>query len=195
MQGFLLEKTSDVSGFANCGYTDPQDWLEYNVEVTQGGMYPLDLRIASTQPSGIEIYVDGVKKLTQNFTNTGGWQAWQTFHNSINLESGKHKLRLVATSSGFNINWIEVKEIVSGIPENRETGAMIYPNPAQDLINITNTGNATRIEIVDITGHPVLRAPLTRTIHIGFLPDGYYIVKYISDKNEVVSHRAFIKRD
>jgi hypothetical protein len=195
MNGFLLEKTSDVSGFANLGYTEAQDWLEYNVDLNQGGMYPLDFRIASTQSSGMDIYVDGEKKLTQNFTNTGGWQVWKTFHNSISLETGKHKLRLIATSSGFNINWIEVGEITSGIPENRENRVVIYPNPAQDLINLTNTENASMVEIVDVTGNPVLRAPLIRTINIGFLPDGYYIVRYISEKNEVALHGAFIKRD
>jgi hypothetical protein len=195
MAGFLLEKTSDISGFANFGYTDALDWLEYSVDVNQGGMYLLDFRIASTQSSGMDIYVDGEKRGTANFTNTGGWQVWNTFHNSINLESGKHKLRIVATSSGFNINWIEVGGIISGIAENRETRTGIYPNPAQDLIYLTNTGNATRIEIVDVAGHVVLRAPMTRSVYIGFLPDGYYIVNYISEKNDVPFHGAFIKRD
>ena len=195
MEGFLLEKTSDVSGFANVGYTDAKDWLEYNVDVNQGGTYPLDFRIAGTQASGMDLYVDGEKKLTQNFTNTGGWQVWQTFHNTANLESGNHKIRLVATSAGFNINWIEVGEIISGIQENTETRAIIYPNPAKDFINLTNTGKATRVEIVDVTGHPVLHAPITHTIDIRLLPEGYYILKYLSEKNEVAFHGAFIKRD
>jgi hypothetical protein len=195
MAGFLLEKTLDVSGFANFGYTDAQDWLEYNVEVNQAGLYLFDFRIASTQASGMDIYVDGEKKLTQNFTNTGGWQTWKTFHNSINFESGKHTLRLVATSSGFNINWIEVGEMTSGIPENSETRTIIYPNPARDRLNLANTGNASIIEIVDVTGYTVLRAPINQTINIGFLPEGYYIVKYISDKNEMTFHGAFIKKN
>jgi hypothetical protein len=195
MKGFLLEKTSDESGFANFGYTDAQDWLEYNVYVNQGGTYPLDFRIASTQASGMDLFVDGEKKLTQNFTNTGGWQVWQTFRNSIYLSGGKHKLRLVANSAGFNINWIEAGEIVSGIPENWETRAMIYPNPAKDMINLTNAGKAVRIEIVDITGHLVLQAPVTRTIDIRSLPDGYYILNCISTHNVVTNYGAFIKRD
>lgn len=195
MSGLLLEKTLDVSGFANIGYTDALDWLEYNIEVNVGGIYPLDFRIAATQTSGMEVYVDDVLKLTQNFTNTGGWQAWQTFHNSINLEDGRHKLKLVATTSGFNINWIEIGEIISGIDENRETRAVIYPNPAQDFIHLENIGNASGIEIIDITGRTVLHAPLTTTIDIGFLPDGYYMLKVISNQNEVAIYRNFIKRD
>jgi hypothetical protein len=143
----------------------------------------------------MDIYVDGEKRGTQNFTDTGGWQVWKTFHNSINLESGKHRLRLVATSSGFNINWTEVGEITSGIAENREARAVIYPNPAQDLIYLTNTGNAARIEIVDVAGRTVLRAPMTQRINIGFLPDGYYIVNFISEKNEMPFHGAFMKRN
>ncbi len=193
MNGLLLEKTSDISGFANIGYTDPQDWLEYNVDVNQGGMYPLDFRIASTRNSGLDVYVDGELKLSQNFANTGGWQVWQTFHSSINLEGGKHKLRLVATSSGFNINWIEVGGIISAIPDHQKTRAMIYPNPAQNVINLTYPDNASAVEIVDMMGHPVLRASVTATLDIGFLPDGFYILRYLSADNEVIFHGSFIK--
>jgi hypothetical protein len=195
MYGLLLEKTSDISGFANIGYTDAGDWLEYNIDVNQGGMFPLDFRIAGTQYSGMDIYVDGEKKLSQNFTSTGGWQVWETFHNTINLESGKHKLKLVATAAGFNINWIEVGQIISSLQDNLDNRVMIYPNPAQDLINLTNPGHAAIVEIVDVMGHPVLISPLTPILDISGLQDGYYILKYISMNNEVTFHGSFIKRN
>jgi hypothetical protein len=165
------------------------------VDVSQGGTYPLDFRIAATSASGMDLFVDGEKKLTQNITNTGGWQVWQTLHNIISLESGKHKLRLVATSPGFNINWTEIGGIISGTPENKESGVIIYPNPAKDRINLANPGKATRIEIVDVAGHTVLQAPLAQTIDISLLPGGFYILKLISEKDEIAFHGAFIKRD
>jgi hypothetical protein len=143
----------------------------------------------------MDLFVDGEKKLSQNFTNTGGWQVWQTFHNTISLESGRHKMRLVATSPGFNINWIEAGGIISGIQEKREAIPVIYPNPAKDRIYLENTGNAARIEVVNITGQVVLQSPVTRILDISSLPDGYYILKYISENNEVNFHGTFIKRN
>jgi hypothetical protein len=101
----------------------------------------------------------------------------------------------VATSPGFNINWTEIGGIISGTPENKESGVIIYPNPAKDRINLANPGKATRIEIVDVAGHTVLQAPLAQTIDISLLPGGFYILKLISEKDEIAFHGAFIKRD
>jgi hypothetical protein len=43
--------------------------------------------------------------------NTGGYQAWRTvLRSGIYLASGSHRLRCVAITSGFNLNWLSVQK-------------------------------------------------------------------------------------
>jgi hypothetical protein len=194
MNGIMLEKTSDVSGFANVGYIDANDWLEYNLDVSQSGLYPLDFRIASTASSGLDVYVDNMLKISPDFTNTGGWQNWQTFSSSILLESGSHKLRLVARAAGFNINWLEIRGALTSTPVNTADRTVLYPNPATDLLYLENTGDATLVEITDMLGITRYHHTVTLRIDIGFLRDGYYVLRVYNPEKNNCFIRSFIKK-
>ena len=115
MQGILLEQTHDDSGFANVGYIDSGDWLEYKINVPAADSYTLSFRVASTTPSSIKVIVDGNEMLTQNFTNNNGWQNWHTYNTNIALEEGIHTIRLEAITNGFNINWFQIGENITEV--------------------------------------------------------------------------------
>ena len=69
----------------------------------------------------------------------------------------------------------------NGIPTLTKENSLIYPNPAQNILNITSD-NAQFVEIFDLLGNMVLSAnrPNPR-IDISPLPQGVYIVKIITD--------------
>ena len=98
------------------GWAFAGEWLNYSVNVTTGGTYNIDVRVASAGAGGIfHIEVNGVN-VTGPMTvpNTGGWQTWTTIRKSgVALSAGPQTWRLVMDSNGSttavgNFNFIRV---------------------------------------------------------------------------------------
>jgi len=191
MNGILLEKTNDVSGFANVGYIDANDWLEYNINVSLKGEYDIRFRIASTKSATINVLVDGVNLLTQNFPNTGGWQTWQTISNTISLTAGVHKLRLQAITSGFNINWVEFGSNISEITDlkSEDFDFLVLPNPSNGIFNIQTTKNVSELKVLNLTGQEVASLPFSNMLNISHLPSGMYILVAIDENGKYLAVR------
>lgn len=132
--GVFGELTSDVDGFMNMGYFSSGDWLTYKINVSQYGYYTLVSRYAGTSVGKFDVYIDNVKKTTVNTTNTGSWQTWNSVTNTITLDAGQHILKLVALTSGFNLNWLSIEKGAAGIinQELTQWTADIFPNPVVD---------------------------------------------------------------
>jgi hypothetical protein len=182
MDGILLEKTSDVSGFANVGYIDPGDWLEYNVNVESEDEYFMVFRIASTSSSSLKLSMDGIDELNQSFSNTRGWQNWQSFYSAVHFTEGEHKLRLTAQTAGFNINWIELTTEKPDIIENLGINGdiNIYPNPGSGILFISPNSLINDIEILDTKGNIILTRVFTPEVDISELPAGVYFIRLLN---------------
>lgn len=106
--GVDIEASSDpVGGSWNVGWIEDGEWLEYTVEVTAGGRYDLELRVATPQNGGrLQLRWNGVV-LTQtpvNVPRTGGWQTWTTLRvPDLLLEAGTQRFRLEFPTGGFNV--------------------------------------------------------------------------------------------
>ncbi|MBK8492993.1 MAG: carbohydrate-binding protein [Saprospirales bacterium] len=135
MQGILLQVTADVDGFANIGWTDAGDWLEYQIDASEAGTYPFKLRTAGMNAGVIEVQLDGIVVMDIPIPATGGWQNWNTLTSTIELTQGLHRLRLFVKVAGFNLNWLQIgsDEVVS-INEVREERLpfRIFPQPVSD---------------------------------------------------------------
>jgi hypothetical protein len=111
MFGVQTENTGDAGGGLNIGYVDYGDWMDYTVNPTASGTYTMNFRVASTY-AGNQLQVkkaDGTVIATVNFSNTGGWQSWQTTSAQVNLSAGEQVLRIVSSSSvNWNLNWFEL---------------------------------------------------------------------------------------
>ena len=118
MNGVQTESTSDAGGGLNVGWIDNGDWLEYNVDVLQSGNYDVNIRVAGdgSGAKSVQLLSDGSVLTNINFNGTGGWQNWTTVTGTVNLTSGSQTLRVLAASSGFNINYIEFNTAASSIP-------------------------------------------------------------------------------
>ena len=100
MSGILLEMTSDVSGFANVGYIEANDWLEYGIDVPEDDTYQLSIRAAGNQSSSFQFLVDNTLLKTISIPASGGWQTWSTIKETVTLTAGKHLIRIKANASG-----------------------------------------------------------------------------------------------
>jgi hypothetical protein len=78
-----------------------------------------------------------------------------------------------------------------GIPQNEKLGVMIYPNPAQDVLNIQTDGRFSSAEITDFSGKTVAKSN-SPAIDIRGLSNGVYFVKITT--NEGVVNTKFIKK-
>lgn len=68
----------------------------------------------------------------------------------------------------------------------------IYPNPVNDVINITATQNINKVEIYDILGKLVLETIHTNQIKISQLTQGLYLMK-IHANNEAITKKIVIE--
>ncbi len=101
--GVDIEKVNGDIGGYNVGWAAGGEWLEYSVDVADGGAYNIDFRVASTGSGGnFHLEMDGVNVTgTMTLPNTGGWQNWTTITKSgVNLAAGPHVLRLAMDSAG-----------------------------------------------------------------------------------------------
>jgi hypothetical protein len=87
------------------------EWHEHTLTISTAGYYDLSARVA-TPHSGktFRMLIDGADVTgTMAAPNTGAYQNWQTVTRSrVHLTSGTHRLRFVADTSSFNLNWISV---------------------------------------------------------------------------------------
>ena len=91
------------------------EWLEYTVKVAAGGMYSLDLNVATPESNRkMHVTLDG-KDITGpiRLPNTGGWNEWETVMNTVQLQAGEHVLRVIFDRGGLNFNWIDIYPIGS----------------------------------------------------------------------------------
>jgi len=185
MSGILLEKTDDETGFANVGYIDAGDWLEYKINVPADTNLPILLRVASTKNCELDILIDGEKILTQQFYNTGGWQNWETFENSITLPQGEHTIRLYAPINGFNINWFDLGDVAS-IRFTDDEAFKIFPNPTKDVLHISTTVSENcKVYIMDMMGKLIIYEEITGTgiVNLSKLKKGFYVIKIQQEEN------------
>ncbi|WP_159779417.1 carbohydrate-binding protein [Flavobacterium sp. 9AF] len=107
--GTQLENTTDSGLGQNVGYLEPNDWMDYNVNISATDNYTFELRIASMSANGqLNVFVDGQYNQTLSMPLTNGWQNWETIIKSINLSSGLHTVRLEVVTGGFNLNWFKL---------------------------------------------------------------------------------------
>jgi hypothetical protein len=188
MSGILIEKTLDVSGFANVGYIEAGDWLEYKIDVSESAGYDIRFRIASTKAASLKILIDGNTLLTQNFTYTGGWQNWKTFINKINLTAGIHTLRLQALTDGFNINWLHIGDGAEAVKEITEIdkNLTIFPNPGNGNFTIQTTEDIAELRVQNILGKVLAKLPYSASVDLSYLSPGLYVLSALDKEGKVI---------
>ncbi len=119
--------------------------------------------------------------------------------NSQLLTAGHDKLPVGCLNwdPGLRAKYKEPTEIfVAGLNERKGLDFSIYPNPANNILNIASDQQIETIEIVNIVGNKVIALGNTNsgvsTVDISSLLSGVYIVKIFFRGSE--SARVFVKR-
>jgi hypothetical protein len=203
-QGLAVEKTSDAGGGSNIGYTNTGDYLDYRIRVMKSARYLIEMRIACLNAAGRveiqQISTSGtvLNAVQLNVPVTGGWQVWQTVGTNINLTEGVCTLRIKILQPEFNINWFNITESGVGIEERESPVFSLYPNPACDQLSILIPGshNVKKIfTLISVSGIPAKKTEVSdmeelKTIFVGDLPKGMYIVKM--EMGNKVYHRKLV---
>jgi poly(hydroxyalkanoate) depolymerase family esterase len=114
-----IETTTDTGGGYDVTGTTAGEWLEYTIYVSEPGLYNLALRVAGTTAGSAQVLAGGINgtNLTGAWTvpATGGAQTWMTISNTVFLTPGQQVLHLGILSGGFNLNWLQLSPVTSGI--------------------------------------------------------------------------------
>lgn len=68
----------------------------------------------------------------------------------------------------------------------------LYPNPANDVLNISSSSTITNIEVYDMLGKKVATNNNTKNVNVAALEKGIYIVKVVQENGSVIA-KQFIK--
>ena len=190
-QGLVFETCSDAGGGQDAGYTSTGDYLDYRVRVVKSSKFDLEVRAACLNAAGkIEVQQLNssgtvVNSVQLNIAVTGGWQTWQTFNTSIDLTEGIWTLRVKILQPEFNLNWYRFTQNSTGIEEDDNSGFLVFPNPANDVVTVLipgSTGHSKNIILWSSTGAlvqsiEVANTEVSKKLFVGNLPKGLYVVK------------------
>ena len=69
----------------------------------------------------------------------------------------------------------------------------LYPNPANDVLNVSSSNKISKIEVYDLLGRKVASKNNASDVNVAALGKGAYIVKVVKENGSVVAKR-FIKQ-
>jgi hypothetical protein len=155
--GVDIEATTDAGGGYDVGWTAAGEWLDYAVNLTNGGAYSLAFRMAASAAGAtFRVLVDGAQVGTDvAVPSTGAGQSWETLSlSNVALTSGPHTVRVmfVANSSGGtgpNFNWFELTNTaVVTVPTAPAALAATAASAGEVDLTWTNTAtNATGVQV------------------------------------------------
>lgn len=200
-EGVDIETCSE--GGYSLGWFNAGEWLEYTIDVAEGGRYNIDIRCATEQNGGkFHIEFDGRNRTgILDVPNTGGWQSWQTLRReNVNLSPGVQVMRVYREVDGadFNVNYFSIEKRETGVDNMASTitRADLYPafpNPfnANTTIKFDIAKSAyTQLIIYDMLGRKV------KTLVDQKLEPGRHSVVWDSTNNDglVVASGIYVLR-
>ena len=171
---------------------DPNDYLDYYVEVSDAGLYEVSYRVASQQSGSIALQLvndNGTVSTLSNasFPTTGGWQNWQTVTQNVQIPAGRYTLRVLITSGPFNMNWMEFDLLFTSTQENSSISKVqIFPNPMSNVLIIQaelEQAQDLEIELWSALGQKMLQQTysnqrqLQETLNLETIPPGAYVLR------------------
>lgn len=148
----------------------------YEVRVSTTGRNPEDFTTLLFSETGA---TDNFVQRGWNLANFGGQTIYIAFHN-ISAAGGDALL--------FDDIYIGTGV---GIEDVDNVNVSVYPNPANDVLNIEGEG-IQQIELMDLSGRTVLHTFNTGSLNISNLANGVYMVRVIT--NNGISTQKIIKK-
>ncbi|MCX6181663.1 MAG: carbohydrate-binding protein, partial [Bacteroidetes bacterium] len=170
------------------GWIYKNEWMEYLVDVQKTGAYQVDLRTATLEnASSADLYIDNVNLFASNTPLIPFTGAFQTYTNTsavVQLNAGKHILKVKANSSGFNLNKITFSESLTTNVANIFSSYEIqtYPNPAKNELNIKINPSliSSNVSIKNNLGQELYSTSInteSMSIDVSNFGDGIYFIQ------------------
>ena len=130
---------------------------------------------------------------TVSFNPTGGWQSWTSTTQSVELEKGYHKIRLLIQANDFNINWFDFTFLSDTDDQGMGIDINVFPNPSDGhfkmLANLSDYKSAADFKILNGQGMVVRefkvkqmdQLPVVKTFDLTSFPDGLYFLSIEQD--------------
>lgn len=200
--------------------------INWRVNTPAAGSYTLRWRYAnagSSVSTSAAVKVNGVTSVASvAFPKTTAWTTWTTTTATVTLAAGANTIRLETTSGNefANIDWIEItgnnptaaacsssgRLALPEVDGNSDAGnavVTVYPNPAQDVVQLAYTLNEagyTSVEVYDALGRAQYQqAPVwqpagrhTGSIQVAQWRTGTYIL-LLRTTREVSRQRFIVK--
>jgi len=103
--------TSSEGGFL-IGWTAPGEWLNYTVNVSAGGNYTAQLRVATPSGATMHIGFNGPSAgqwKTVTVPPTGDWQIWTTVSVPVTLGAGTQQMTIYFDTGSVNLHQVTVQ--------------------------------------------------------------------------------------
>lgn len=172
-----LEKTTDAEGTLNLYEFTKDRWVAYQVELPEPGLYNIEFRYAALASTQIKATASG--QTTQHtLPKTGSFASWGNNTLQMQLPAGKQTLRIDVAQGNAKINWLKITSATpTAIGHDAKEDIPAWPNPVDDVLNITPSANMRAITLTDESGKPVYRAtaPIHR-IEMEQWPKGIYLL-------------------
>ena len=169
------------------------DWMVWDVALPVAGSYLVEYRVASLNGGGaLQLEKAGGSPLYGEpvpVPRTGGWQAWTTVSQVVNLPAGQQQITLSVPSGGWNINWLRISRAPGGRVSSAATAkvpaaspmpeVVIYPNPATDELMVKGLGREAAVDLYDLSGQLIKRYQTSRGVFRldvrALKPGGYFL--------------------
>ncbi|HEX5164595.1 MAG TPA: carbohydrate-binding protein, partial [Thermomicrobiales bacterium] len=124
----------------NVGWTDPGEWLGFDIRVPSAGTYTFAVRVATPSNNrSVQLQLDGANLgAAISVPNTGGYQTWTTVTAARQLPAGDHQLRLVVSGTNMNVNYVDVT--AGGVANRAPAVAIVTPTSGATVSGATTVG-------------------------------------------------------
>ncbi|MEO1393125.1 MAG: carbohydrate-binding domain-containing protein, partial [Cyanobacteria bacterium J06634_5] len=106
-----IEITGDDGGGYNIGYIAADEYLTYELEVTEANTYDITLRLASAKTKNKKVNITiGAQTFELTVSgSTGGWQSYQDFTiTDVTLNPGAQDIQVAFPDGKVNFNYIDI---------------------------------------------------------------------------------------
>ncbi len=185
------ENTFDTGGGKNLGNLSANDYMDYYIDVKQGGHFNVAYRTAGqTEEGEIKLWrfdAQGEKAVKQSvkFAPTGDFQTWTTTHKNIFLPGGVHHIRIEVVKPGFNLNWVEFTSLTDAESDLLDASVQVFPNPSNGLFSLRaqfSDQADTYIQVTDIVGKSIFNKEMLHAkevemeLDLRAFPGGIYLL-------------------
>ena len=196
LQGHEGDTYYIITNCANGGSSDASETITAETDAVCNAITDLTARVESY---GIVLSWNSAENaVSYDIYRNGERIATETSTSSIDLQGHEGDSYYIITNcanGGTSDASETATAIVTGISEV-ETSIDIFPNPANDILNITSSEIISEIEIVNTLGQVVYRMEVNSdnaVCDVNELANGIYVVKVCLSKGTAIVQKKFVK--